>query len=159
MTFFAHRESLKIIVVLVTFLLVSGVALLASEPPAVPELLPDWNQIADIVASEHQLKTIGQKLGIKPRAVRNIIYRVSEIKRAQINVLVASNAEDADKIMASLKKIKTEKALLRDGLVIYEFVGANNVFSQIVEARKLLEKKLAKKMDEEFPPGVNVKKE
>ena len=142
-----HGKYLHKFAVFVAFLLISAGTLPATEPPPVPEMLPDWNPIADMVAADNQLEAIGNNLGAKPTAVRNTIYRVGENKRAQINVLVAANKEVADKIMASLKKIKSEKALLRDGNIIYEFVGANNVFANIVEARKYLEKKFADNPD------------
>ena len=156
MNYFLQAKYLRKLMVLAAFLFLIGGVLLANEPPPVPEMLPDWNPIADIVASEHQLQAIAQKLGTKPCAVRNTVYRVGEIKRAQINVLVAANEEDAEKLMNSLKKIKTEKAILQDGLIIYEFVGANNVFANIVEARKYLEKKLADNPDRKL---IKTKKE
>ncbi len=57
-------------------------------------------------------------------------------KRVQINTIVASDAKSADELMAKLLQMKSEQALLRKGLLIYEFVGPNDVLPHIRDARE-----------------------
>jgi hypothetical protein len=54
-------------------------------------------------------------------------------------VLVVPDSENAEKLMAKLKSMKTEEALLQKGTTVYEFVGENDVLPLIAEGRKHLD--------------------
>ena len=66
-------------------------------------------------------------------ALRNTVYDVNG-KRVQLNTLVATDAANADRIMVALREIKSDIALLRRGLIIYEFVGKNDRVAEAAEA-------------------------
>ena len=76
-------------------------------------------------------------------ALRNTVYDVNG-KRVQLNILVATDEPNAGKIMASIKKMKSDIALLRNGVVIYEFVGKNDVLSDIREGKAHIKKTVSK---------------
>ena len=80
---------------------------------------------------------MGNKLGANIDSVRNTVYDVNG-KRVQINVIVVPDSENAEKLMATLRSIKSEQALLQKGLVVYEFVGQNDALSVIEEGRRHL---------------------
>ena len=76
-------------------------------------------------------------------ALRNTIYDVNG-KRVQLNILVATDESNADKIMASIRKMKSDIALLRNGVVIYEFVGKNDVLPDIRAGKAHIKKTVIK---------------
>jgi hypothetical protein len=79
-------------------------------------------------------ETIETKLGGRISGLRNTDYDVSG-QRVRINLMVAPDAANADKLMAGLSHIKSKDALLRQDLIIYEFVGTNDVLPLIHEGR------------------------
>jgi hypothetical protein len=58
--------------------------------------------------------------------------------RVQINVIVTIDPWNAEKLMTKLRSMKAEEALLQKGLIVYEFVGQNDVLNLIAEGRKHL---------------------
>ena len=108
-----------------------------SDVPAVPEMPAHWKVSSDFQVPEGQLKGMIENLGVDLAGVRNTIYDVDG-KRVQINVVVAPDADGAEKLMAKLASMKSEDALLQKDLIIYEFVGQNDVLELIAEGRQHL---------------------
>ena len=106
-------------------------------PPA-PEMPANWKLVSDFDVPAEQTKAIGRNLGVNLTSLRNTVYDVRG-KRVQVNVLIVADAETADRLMAKLRTMKGEEALLRKGLVVYEFVGPNDVLPMIAEGRKHLD--------------------
>ncbi len=109
----------------------------SGEAPPAPEMPAHWKAISDFEVPMEQVKTMGNKLGANIDSVRNTVYDVNG-KRVQINVIVVPDSENAEKLMATLRSIKSEQALLQKGLVVYEFVGQNDALSVIEEGRRHL---------------------
>ncbi len=82
--------------------------------------------------------SMADKLGAEIESLRNTTYDVDG-KRVQLNVIVAPDSDNAKKLMAKLKSMKSELGLLRKGLTIYEFVGKNDALPKIAEGLKHLE--------------------
>jgi hypothetical protein len=101
-----------------------------SDAPAAPEMPANWKVTSDFLAPSGQLGSFSEKLGGEIEHLRNTNYSVNG-KSVQVNTIVARDASSADKIMASILKIKSEQAILRVGLTIYEFVGKNDVLPLI----------------------------
>ena len=106
-------------------------------PPA-PEMPAGWEVVSDFDVPAEQTKAIGGNLGVSLSSLRNTVYDVRG-KRVQVNVLIVADAETADRLMAKLRTMKGEEALLRKSLVVYEFVGTNDVLPMIAEGRKHLD--------------------
>ena len=102
----------------------------SSVAPAAPTMPTHWQVTSDISFPTGQIKPIAERLGGDMTALRNTVYDVNG-KRVQLNTLVATDAANADRIMVSLREIKSDIALLRRGLIIYEFVGKNDVLPDI----------------------------
>jgi len=105
-----------------------------------PEMPADWKVVSDFQVPAGQVKPMSENLGADLSSVRNTVYDVRG-KRVQLNVLVAPNAESAEKLMAKLMSMKSAEALLRKDLIVYEFVGQNDVLPEIAEGRRHLDSK------------------
>ena len=101
---------------------------------------PDWKVTADFEVPPKQVENIEDKLDVKLSSVRNTIYDVNG-KKVQLNVIITPDSANADKLMAKLREMKGEIALLRKKLIVYEFVGTNDVLPIISAGRKHLESK------------------
>ena len=112
---------------------------LPKAPPA-PEMPAGWKIVSDFEVPAEQVKQIAQKLGANLSSVRNTLYDVKG-KRVQLNIIVTPDAANADKLMKKLRSMKGEVALLRKELIVYEFVGQNDVLPMIAEGRKHLDSK------------------
>ena len=110
------------------------------DPPKNLQMPTNWNVVTNFQVPLDQVRSMGDRLGATLSNVQNIIYNVDG-KRIQINVILTPDPENAEKLMEKLKSMKTEEALLRKGLTVYEFVGQNDVLPMIVEGRKYLETK------------------
>jgi hypothetical protein len=97
-----------------------------------------WKVVSDVSFSASEIKPVATRLGGAIAALRNTIY-VVDGKRVQLNTILATDEENADEIMNSLRSIKSEAGLLRKGLIIYEFVGPNDVLPQIRAGRAHLQ--------------------
>ena len=106
--------------------------------PQAPEMPAHWKVTSDVQVPAAQVKAMEMKLGADLTGVRNTIYDVKG-KRVQINVLVTTDPENAEKLMTKLRTMKSDVALLRKGLIIYEFVGQNEALPAIAEGRKHLD--------------------
>jgi hypothetical protein len=104
----------------------------------VPEMPANWKVISDFQVPSEQVKIMGRKLGADLSSVRNTVYDVNG-KRVQINVIAAADPENVEKLMTNLRSVKSDEALLQKGLLVYEFVGQNDVLSWIAEGRKHLD--------------------
>lgn len=113
-------------------------AALAGEAPPAPEMPAGWKIISDWSVPAQQVSAMSVKLGADLSSVRNTVYDVNG-HRVQLNLIVTPDSANAAKLMNKLKSIKTEDALLRKGLVIYEFVGRNDALPAIAQGRKHLE--------------------
>ena len=113
---------------------------LGGEPPPAPKMPSNWKVIFDFHLPAEQVKEIGTKLGANLHGVRNTVYDVNG-KRIQINVIVTTDQGNAEKLMARLRSMKAEEALLQKKRTVYEFVGQNDVLSLIAEGRKYLDSK------------------
>lgn len=105
-----------------------------------PEMPDGWKVVSNWDRPPAKVKEMSQTLGVKIGKVQNIIFEVDG-KRIQLNVATALDDESAEKLMAKLKTTKSEESLLRKGLVVYEFVGADDALPSIAEGRKFLESK------------------
>jgi hypothetical protein len=112
----------------------------AAETPPAPEMPAHWKVISDFNVPEGQVKAMSRKLGADLDGVRNTVYDVNG-KRVQINVIITPDSSNAENLMIKLRSIKSDDALLRKGLVVYEFVGRNDVLSLIAEGRNYLNTK------------------
>lgn len=112
-------------------------SVLCGEIPSAPRMPAHWRVVSDFPVPAEQVKAISSKLGTNLSGVRNTIYDVNG-KRIQINVIVTPNPDSAEKLMVKLKSIKIEESLLQKGLIVYEFVGQNDVLPLIAEGRKHL---------------------
>ena len=110
----------------------------SSGTPAAPTMPSHWKVTSDVDFPADQIKPIAEKLGGNVTALRNTDYDVNG-KRLRINTIVASDDANADSIMESLRKMKSDVALLRKGLIIYEFVGTNDVLPEIGEGKAHIE--------------------
>ena len=115
-----------------------GVFTRARQGASGPEMPADWQVVSDFDVPPEQTEAIGRKLGVNLTSLRNTIYDVRG-KRVQVNVLIVADADTADRLMVGLRTMKSEEGLLRKGLVIYEFVGTNDVLPMIAEGRKHLD--------------------
>lgn len=113
---------------------------IGSEVASKPEMPEYWVVVSDFLVPVEQVKSLSSKLGTSLSSVRNTLYDVNG-KHVQVNVIVTPDLENAEKLMTKLRSMKAEEALLQKGLIIYEFVGQNDVFPLIVEGRKYLDSK------------------
>ena len=105
-----------------------------------PMMPSNWKVISDFQVPAEQIKEMSTKLGADLSGVRNIVYDVNG-ERVQINVIVTPDAVNAEKLMARLRSMKTDQALLQKELTVYEFVGQNDVLPLIAEGRKYIDSK------------------
>lgn len=112
-------------------------SVLCGEIPSAPQMPTHWRVVSDFPVPAEQVKAISSRLGTNLSGVRNTIYDVNG-KRVQINVIVTPNPDSAEKLMVKLKSIKIEGSLLQKELIVYEFVGQNDVLPLIAEGRKHL---------------------
>ena len=108
-------------------------------PPA-PEMPADWKVVSDFQVPVGQVKPMSKKLAADISSVRNTVYEVNG-KRVQLNVIITPDTGNAEKLMAKLMSMKSEQALLRKDLIVYEFVGENDVLPEIAEGRRHLDSK------------------
>mgnify|MGYP001821282679 CR=1 FL=1 len=108
-----------------------------AEAPAAPTMPAHWTVVSDESFAAVDIQPVAASLGGKISALRNTTYDVGG-KPIKLNTIVAATATDADTIMAALGQMKPEEWFVRNGLVIYEFVGANDVQSEMRDARTLL---------------------
>lgn len=109
----------------------------AKAPPA-PQMPDNWKVISDVDFRSDDFRPIGEQLGVNLSGLRNTIYDVNG-KRVQLNLIVAPDTESAGRLMAKLKTMKSEIALLCKDLICYEFVGQNDVLPMIEAGREHLE--------------------
>lgn len=121
-------------------LLLVTVNAVAGEIPPAPGMPADWKAESDFVVPSEQIRSLSAKLNADLVSVRNILYDVTG-KRVQLNVIVLPDAKNAERLMTKLRLIKVEEALLQKGLIVYEFVGQNDVLPLIREGRRHLEGK------------------
>ena len=123
--------------------IVSGCSatLSAAQSVAAPAMPAHWTVISDLTFSAADIEPVAERLGGAIAALRNTMYDV-EGKRVQLNTILATDKENADKILDSLRKMKSEVGLFRQGLTIYEFVGPNNVLPEIRAGKAHLEAEL-----------------
>lgn len=111
---------------------------LGGEASPAPQMPVHWKVISDSHVPPEQVKTMSGKLNADLRSVRNTVYDVNG-RRVQINVIVAADRENAEKLIVKLRSIKSGEALLPKDRIVYEFVGPNDVLPVIAEGRKHLE--------------------
>jgi len=110
------------------------------EAPPTPEMPADWKVVSDSQVPVGQVKPMSNQLGVELSSVRNTVYDVKG-KRVQLNVIVTPDAGSAEKLMAKLMSMKSAEGLLRKDLIVYEFVGENDVLPEIAEGRRHLDSK------------------
>ena len=111
-----------------------------SKAPPAPEMPADWKVVSDFDVPVEQIKQIAQKLGVSLSSLRNTLYDVKG-QSVQLNVIITPDPANADKLMTRLRTMKGDVALLRKDLIVYEFVGQNDVLPVIAEGRKHLDSK------------------
>ena len=115
-----------------------GASIASSDAPPAPDMPSGWKVEIDFEVPSPHVASIAEKLGAEIESLRNTIYDVNG-KRVQLNVIVTPDSENAEKLMAKLKSMKSDVGLLRKNLTIYEFVGKNDVLPIILEGRKHLD--------------------
>ena len=139
-----RRNALILVAFLAFVLFLSACSEEKTPPPGetarAPEMPPHWEVTSDFLVPADQLRAMRQKLGADITSVRNTIYDVNG-QRVWINVIVAPDAASTEKVMKKLRSMKSEEALLRRDLTIYEFVGKNDVLPLIAEGRRHIEAK------------------
>ena len=108
----------------------------AGAPPT-PPMPPHWKVTSDIDIGAADNEPVAKRLGGQVSALRNTTYDVGG-KQVKLNTIVAATDGDADAIMEALEAMKSEEALVRRGLIIYEFVGTNDVLPEIRGGKALL---------------------
>ena len=111
---------------------------LGGQVAPIPKMPAHWIVISDFQVPAEQVQSMSGKLGAELSSVRNTVYDVNG-KRVQINVIATPDNSSAEKLMATLRSIKAQEALLRKGLIVYEFVGQNDVLALIAEGREHLD--------------------
>jgi hypothetical protein len=111
---------------------------IGGEVPQKPNMPSHWKVVSDFQVPAEQVKTMSTKLGADLTGVRNTVYDVNG-KRVQINVIITPDPWNAEKLMTKLRSMKAEEALLQKELIVYEFVGKNEVLNLIAEGRKHLD--------------------
>ena len=96
---------------------------LSGEIPPAPQMPVHWNVVYDLVVPAEQVKAISSRLGADLSSVRNTIFDVNG-KRVQINVIVASDSNNAEKLLMKLKSMKVEESLLRNGTITHTKVNS-----------------------------------
>jgi len=96
-----------------------------------------WTVVSDENFAAVDIAPVAASLGAEVSALRNTTYDVGG-KPVKLNTIVAATATDADAIMAALGKMKPEEWFIQSGLIIYEFVGADDVQSEMRAGRTLL---------------------
>ena len=109
-----------------------------TDTPPAPEMPSHWKVVADVDVPETQIEAIERTLGASISALRNTRYDVDG-GRLQINTILARDAESAESLWSALREVKSEELLLRRGLVIYEFVGSNDMIPFMREGRQHIE--------------------
>lgn len=117
-----------------------GSKALGADVAPLPEMPAGWKIISDFQVPTEQVKAMSCKLGAHVSSVRNTVYDVKG-KRVQLNVIVTPDSRNAEKLMMKLRSMKSDDALLRKGLIVYEFVGENDVLPLISQGRNYLESK------------------
>lgn len=114
---------LERIAVLFSSLSLAAVAT-ATGAPAAPDMPAGWRVIADETFSAQDIEPIARRLGGDIAALRNTVYDVGG-RRVQLNLIVARDEANAERIVGSLYRMKSKEFVLKQGLTIYEFVGNN----------------------------------
>jgi len=109
----------------------------STQAPPAPEMPANWRVVSDFDVPVDQVEQIAQNLGASISSLRNTLFDVNGLS-VQLNVIIAPDRANADKLMAKLRTMKSDLALLQKGLVVYEFVGQNDVLPLIAEGRKHL---------------------
>jgi hypothetical protein len=128
-----------VVLCLCVFFLYGGDAVSGQVAPK-PEMPAHWKVISDFQVSAEQVQSMSSKLNTELSSVRNTVYDIKG-KRVQINVIVTSDNSSAEKLMSTLRSIKIPETVLRKGLIVYEFVGQNDVLPLIAEGREHLDSK------------------
>ena len=110
----------------------------SAQAPAAPTMPTGWKVTSDQSFAQAAIKPISDRLGGTVTALRNTVYDVNG-KPVKLNTIVTASEVDADKIMASLQAMKPAEFMLRQGLIIYEFVGTNDVIPDIRTGRAHLQ--------------------
>ena len=129
---------LREIVLFLCLCLLFATNVFGGDVASAPKMPGHWKVITDAQVPMDQVNAMSSRLGANLISVRNTIYDVNG-KRVQINTIAAIDPENAEKLMAKLRSMKSEEALLRKNLIIYEFVGQNDVLTVIAEGRRYLE--------------------
>lgn len=111
-----------------------SVGALGDGGPPLPQMPAHWQVVSDLQVPAEQVREMSAKLGAHLTGVRNTIFSVNG-RKVQLNVITVPDLVNAEKLMTSLKAIKSEEALLQKGTTVYEFVGKNEVLPSIAEGR------------------------
>ncbi len=105
-------------------------------PPA-----PDhWTISSDVSFVPADIRPVAEALTANLTALRNTVYDVGG-KRVQLNTIIAATSADADAVVAALVRLKPAEFAVRHDLIVYEFVGADDVLGEIRAARALLDRR------------------
>jgi hypothetical protein len=122
--------------VAVTLLLVPA-ALAADEAPPPAPTIEGWTVKSDNVIPAAKTAEIAKKLGGKLTALRNTVYDVKG-EKVQVNVMVAADAAEADKLVAAITKNKAPWSCVKKGTTVYELVGSNKAADAMKKASATL---------------------
>ena len=108
------------------------------EAPPAPSMPGHWTVVIDMSFPADEVKKVGNNLGGKLASLRNPVYEVNG-KSVQLNTIVAIDEANADKIMIRVRDMKPDEAILRRGVIIYEFVCASDAILEMREGNAHLQ--------------------
>ena len=110
------------------------------EAPPAPTVPDHWTISSDVSFVPADIRPVAEALDANVTALRNTVYDVGG-KRVQLNTIVAATSADADAVVAALVRVKPAEFAIRHDLIVYEFVGADDVLGEIRAARALLDRR------------------
>ena len=108
------------------------------EAPPAPSMPDHWTVVIDMSFPPDDVKKVGNNLGGGLASLRNTIYEVNG-KTVQLNTIVAVDEANADRILIRVRDKKPDELILRRGVIIYEFVCANDAIPEMLEGKAHLE--------------------
>jgi hypothetical protein len=105
-----------------------------AQSASTPNMPDDWSVTSDQIFARSDIRPISSSLGGRIAALRNTMFEVDG-KRVKVNTLVMRTITDADNVMISLRAVKPDDFLLRNGTTIYEFVCANDAIQHVRQGK------------------------
>ena len=112
----------------------------AQKPPPAPAMPAGWSVLEDVEFSTDDIARVSKPLGADIAALRNTTYLVNG-KHVKINMIVARDKDNGDRLEKKLNTMKAPEFSFRQGNTVFEFVGTDAALPEIRAARAHLIKK------------------